>query len=104
MVSVEYDPDDPRLIEAAEKSGLAAEYRDDPRLLRFYMRRLLRYGWAGTMTATEIRYTTLARRAYGKGMSAERIAKMQAARQRPAGRLQAAKIASMSNCTDPLQD
>lgn len=78
------DPDDPRLIQAAEESGLAAEYADDPALLRFYMRRLLTRGWAGQMTATESRYTSMARRACGKGMSEEQLERLRQGRIRAA--------------------
>ncbi len=69
-----YDPDDPRLIQAAEESGLAAEYANDPVLLRFYMVKLLKFGWAGQKTETEHRYTSLARRAMGKGRDPDQIA------------------------------
>lgn len=81
-----WDPDDPRLITAAAESGLAAEYAPDPRLLRHYMRKLLKRGWGGCMTSTERRYTTLARRACGRGMSAERVAAF-VARTRPQNRV-----------------
>lgn len=76
--------------------SVAAEYRDDPRVLRFYMRKLLKRGWAGQMTPTESRYAALARRACGKGMTAERIRSLtEAAR--------AARVASLPktmSCTD----
>jgi hypothetical protein len=51
---------------AAEESGLAAEYRDDPALLEFYARRLLRKGWAGQRTPAEARYIGLVHKAEGK--------------------------------------
>jgi hypothetical protein len=44
---------------AAEESGLASEYRNDPDLLAFYMRKLPQRGWAGARTATERRYCQL---------------------------------------------
>jgi hypothetical protein len=69
-----YDPNDPILIEAARESGLAAEYANDPILLRFYMRRLLVWRWAGVKSTTEARYVTLARKGLGKGPSEAQIA------------------------------
>jgi hypothetical protein len=68
-VPTEYNPDDPRLLKAAKDSGLAAEYRNAPDTLRFYMRKLLIWGWAGQKSPEESKYITLARAAYGKGPS-----------------------------------
>lgn len=54
------------LIRAAEESGLTQEYASDPRLLQFYMRKLLKRGWAGDRSPTEQKYCGLVHRAEGK--------------------------------------
>lgn len=69
----DYDIDDPRIVNAAKDSGLTAEHANDPVLLRFYMRKLLKRGWGGQLSTEESKYATLVRRAFGKGMSEERI-------------------------------
>jgi hypothetical protein len=51
---------------AAEESGLAEEYANNPELLRFYMRRLLRKGWANQKTSAEARYIAAVHKAQGK--------------------------------------
>lgn len=71
-----YDPDDSQLIQAATESGLAAEYADDPVLLRFYMKKLMQRGWAGTFDPVEKRYTQLVRKALGTGQSEEQLEAM----------------------------
>jgi hypothetical protein len=50
---------------AAEETGLAAEYANDPELLRFYMRKLLKKGWAGNRTQTEKHYCSAVYRLKG---------------------------------------
>jgi hypothetical protein len=52
--------------QAAIESGLAQEYANDPALLAFYQRRLLKKGWAGTKTPTENKYVALVNKALGK--------------------------------------
>jgi len=73
MSYADYDINDPRIVKAAIDSGLAAEHANDPALLRFYMRKLLKSGWSGPRSPEEIKYTSAVRRAFGKGMSKERI-------------------------------
>ena len=57
------------MVVAAQESGLWQEYESDSTLRTFYMRKLLKRGWAGQKTAEEAKYTSLARRAMGKGPS-----------------------------------
>ena len=52
--------------QAAIESGLAQEYKNDPQLLAFYKRKLLRRGWAGTYTPAEGKYVSLVHKAEGK--------------------------------------
>jgi hypothetical protein len=84
----DYNPDDPRLIQAAHESGLDKEC--DPVLLRFYMVKLFQRNWAGVKTPEEKRYVVLARKALGKGPSEAQIAartrNMETFRQRQAER------------------
>ena len=56
---LDYNANDPILIQAAKESGLSYEYQDDPDLLTFLMKRLPRRGWAGIPTATESKYSAL---------------------------------------------
>jgi hypothetical protein len=44
---------------AAQESGLAAEFANDPVLLRIYMKKLLQRNWAGSRTQSEKRYCQL---------------------------------------------
>lgn len=48
--------DEGMLIEAATESGLWEEYEADPKLRSFYMRKLMKRGWAGARSGLEKKY------------------------------------------------
>ena len=54
------------MVAAAKGSGLSREHESDPTLRTFYMRKLLKRGWAGDRSPTERKYCSLVHRAEGK--------------------------------------